>query len=326
MASPLALRASPTTPQRGHFPPRPWGPFGEKHPWKRVGACRESSRQRQDEIVSRHQPSPCKMSVCAPLTEVRGPKLNLADIRAIVVNLDRRPDRMADIEGRLRGHCPWLSFSRFDASDGRRDAISPEEVALAWHTGRNLVYQKIRAKRKGWTENESYQSRDLELSPGERGCAMSHIRAWRHCLDLNQPLLVLEDDAAPTAEFTAIFARAAAAVPMDAHVLYLGYSQAADWRREVSRDIVESEYVWTTVAYVVWPEGARLMLSKLPVDQPVDNFMAWLSASGTLKSYCVRPKIVRQADAWNVNSDVGHSDEVLSEKILAEEVIPLLVP
>ena len=30
-----------------------------------------------------------------------------------------------------------------------------------------------------------------------------------------------------------------------------------------------------------------------------------------IEAYCVRPKIVLQADAWNVNSDVAHSDEQL---------------
>lgn len=160
---------------------------------------------------------------------------------------------------------------------------------------------------------------------------MSHIRAWRLCLEnasvaveaacasgasedqrrraAEQPLLVLEDDAAPTPEFVDRLQRAMEALPQDADVLYLGYSQAADWRREVTSELVESEYVWTTVGYIVWPAGARKLLSALPVDQPVDNFMATLNAEGDLKAYCVRPKIIRQSDAWNVNSDVGHSDE-----------------
>merc|ERR1712232_922612 len=103
--------------------------------------------------------------------------------------------------------------------------------------------------------------------------------------------------------------RAMAATPQDAHILYLGYSQAADWRREISADVVEAEYVWTTVGYIIWPAGARVLLSRLPVNQPVDNWMATACAEGAVKSYCVRPKIIRQADAWNVNSDVGHSDE-----------------
>jgi GR25 family glycosyltransferase involved in LPS biosynthesis len=27
------------------------------------------------------------------------------------------------------------------------------------------------------------QVRQLDLSPGERGCASSHIRAWRYCVE-----------------------------------------------------------------------------------------------------------------------------------------------
>jgi GR25 family glycosyltransferase involved in LPS biosynthesis len=213
----------------------------------------------------------------------------------------------------MRLNCPWLKHSRFDATDGRVDAISTDEVVTSWNTAGNVVYQKKRAIRKGWDDLDSYQVRDLELSPGERGCSLSHIRAWQLCLeragDTDQPLLVLEDDAAPTPEFTSRLRRALASMPSDAHLLYLGYSQAADWRREVSEDLVESEYVWTTVGYIVWPAGARILLSKRPVYGPVDNWMAALGAAGDIKAYAVRPKIVLQADAWNVNSDVGHSDE-----------------
>lgn len=235
------------------------------------------------------------------------------DIEAIVINLERRPDRMAGCEARLREFCPGLRYSRFIATDGRETAIPDSEAVRKWHTGRNVVYQKLRAMRKGWDDLDSYTERELELSPGERGCASSHIRAWRHCVEqahgTEKPLLVLEDDAAPTADFWPLLRGALEALPADAHVLYLGYSQAADWKREISPELVESEYVWTTVGYIVWPAGARILLSKLPVDQPVDNYMAALNAAGDVKAYCVRPKVVKQAEPWNVNSDVAHSDE-----------------
>jgi len=120
---------------------------------------------------------------------------------------------------------------------------------------------------------------------------------------------VLEDDAAPTPQFTQVLSRALAALPSDAGILYLGYSQAAEWRREITPELVEAEYVWTTVAYLIWPSAARTLLGRLPVNEPVDNWMAGASAERAIKAYCVRPKIVLQADAWNVNSDVAHSDE-----------------
>jgi GR25 family glycosyltransferase involved in LPS biosynthesis len=195
--------------------------------------------------------------------------------------------------------------------DGRRLTISTNLVTTSWDSTENVVYQRIRSERKGWDDLHTYQERVLPLSPGERGCAASHIKAWQHCLasGTEEPLLVLEDDAAPMPDFAGILRRALNALPADAHVLYLGYSQAAEWRRELSQELVESEYVWTTVGYMIWPAAARLLLSKLPINQPVDNWMANLCAGGELKSYCIRPKIIRQSDAWNCGSDIHHSDE-----------------
>jgi GR25 family glycosyltransferase involved in LPS biosynthesis len=261
-----------------------------------------SSRRRQRKVSSAsssHEPDEAHYAV--------------PDVPAIVISLERRPDRMEECAQKLMKNCAGMQYQRFVATDGKVTPIPESEVVYSWNTAKNVVYQKLRAIRKGWDDLDSYQERQLVLSPGERGCASSHIRAWRHCIEQSggeeRPLLVLEDDADPTPEFVKVFSRAWAALPSDANLLYLGYSQAAEWRREVSAELVESEYVWTTVGYVIWPACARILLSKLPVDQPVDNWMATLCAEGDVKAYCVRPKVIRQADAWNVNSDVAHSDE-----------------
>lgn len=237
----------------------------------------------------------------------------LRQLNTLVINLDHREDRLHGCLERFEKHCPEIRGTRFRASNGREDVIPQSEVTSSWDTGRNVVYQKLRAIRKGWDDLDTYKVRQLALSPGERGCSMSHIRAWRHCLEHcgpeERPLLVLEDDAAPIEGSAGILVRALNSLPRDAHLLYLGYSQAAEWRRQVSPELVEAEYVWTTVGYIIWPAGARILLSKLPIDQPVDNWLGCMCASGDIKSYCVVPKLIHQADAWNVNSDVAHSDE-----------------
>jgi GR25 family glycosyltransferase involved in LPS biosynthesis len=279
--------------------------FKKKACSKRPGKDRERA-----EDTGRLLPKPAKRCKVLDMSE---PTAFMRSLEAIVINLERRPDRLQGCVERMNLNCPWLRNARFDASDGRRDAISSQEVVTSWNTASNVVYQKKRAIRKGWNDLDSYKVLDLDMSPGERGCGLSHIRAWQHCLercgDSNQPLLVLEDDAAPTADFTPVLRRAMEVLPSNCHVLYLGYSQAADWRREISQDLVEAEYVWTTVGYLVWPEGAKYFLSHLPVDGPVDNWMAGHCAAGEINAYAVRPKIIRQADAWGVNSDVAHSDE-----------------
>jgi GR25 family glycosyltransferase involved in LPS biosynthesis len=232
-------------------------------------------------------------------------------LETVLVNLDRRPDRLQECSTRLASNCPGLRWKRLAAVDGKREAIETSMASTAWHTGRNAEYQKIRALRKGWNDLDQYKSRTLFMSAGERGCAMSHIRAWQICAKHpdDKPLLVLEDDAEPVADFNNLFKQCMETLPQDADILYLGYSQAAPWRREVGHVLVEAEYVWTTVAYMIWPSCARALLRRVPVDQPVDNWLACLSADEAIKSYCARPKLVRQAGEWNVNSDVRHSDE-----------------
>lgn len=254
-------------------------------------------------------------------------KALLRSLETVVISLERRPDRMQGCVERFASVCPELRLNQVAAVDGRTTAISTNLATLSWDSTENTVYQRIRSIRKGWDDLHTYHERVMDLSPGERGCSASHIQAWRRCLATGSdaPLLVLEDDAAPMPDFGGILKRALAALPDDAGVLYLGYSQAAGWRRELSAELVESEYVWTTVGYLIWPAAARLLLSKLPVNQPVDNFMAQACASGELKAYCIRPKIIRQSDAWNCGSDIRHSDEQYwgpDSDIIHSEVAP----
>ena len=122
-----------------------------------------------------------------------------------------------------------------------------------------------RSIRKGWDDRHTYhESHGLPLSGGERGpCLAGGLRCFDGELSSlglsvaaagdnarigaaaagNMPLLVLEDDAAPTPDFVEVLEKAMSALPADVHVLYLGYSQAAEWKREISAELVKSEYV-----------------------------------------------------------------------------------
>jgi len=136
----------------------------------------------------------------------------LPDVPAIVISLERRPDRMEECAQKLMKNCAGIQYQRFVATDGKATPIPESEVVYSWSTVKNVVYQKLRAVRKGWDDLDSYQERQLVLSPGERGCASSHILAWRYCIEHSggeeRPLLVLEDDADPTPEFVKVFSRA----------------------------------------------------------------------------------------------------------------------
>eukprot|EP00928_Gymnodinium_smaydae_P078999 TRINITY_DN6302_c1_g1_i1.p1 TRINITY_DN6302_c1_g1~~TRINITY_DN6302_c1_g1_i1.p1 ORF type:complete len:325 (-),score=75.87 TRINITY_DN6302_c1_g1_i1:100-1011(-) len=239
----------------------------------------------------------------------RGDSRASLPLRTLVINLDRRQDRWRAVKAVLAPleTAGLLTVTRLPATDGLQSGgeVADADVGREWTTDRNSKYDGRQGARAGVK---------LQLTPGERGCAMSHVRAWRHVAESEVPVLVLEDDAKLLPRFAARLpglVRSAAAAGAD--LLYLGYIQGAPWRRKVAKGLQEAEYLWTTVSYVLWPCGARRLLALLPVDQPVDNFMAWQMASRRLLGLACVPEIVDQAEEWDKGSDVPHSDDLQFE-------------
>jgi len=152
------------------------------------------------------------------------------------------------------------------------------------------------------------------MSAGERGCAHSHLRLWRVAAERPLATLVFEDDVQMVFDrsnhklgqsngqvFSQRLLQALEAAPRDFDVIYLGWSgwrggnfrngkknvtEDAPWNKESKSFIRKSEYVWTTVSYVISQQGARKLLAAArPLNQPVDNFMAWEASQGRLNAY-----------------------------------------
>jgi len=226
--------------------------------------------------------------------------------KALVINLARREDRWKEVENRLQ-HIKGLNFERLEAVDGTLDPIRASEVGQSWTTAANWHY--VTRTFKGGKKC-GYKVKELQLTTGERGCAASHVMVWQRCCAWRKPVLVLEDDARPTGTFAKTLSKALKEVRRSSpHVLWLGYVKAAPWRRKVGPTVREAEYLWTTVAYILWPAGARKLLAELPVNQPVDNFMSHLMAARKLRGFAIAPKVVSQAKGWNEDNDVVHSDD-----------------
>lgn len=238
-------------------------------------------------------------------------KINSSLPAAVVVNLDRRQDRWKEVQQRLKS-LQGLSFQRLKAVDGDSEAIEQAEVLTTWSTAGNWQYV---TKVFEGGEHCGYHAKELQLTPGERGCAASHILAWRRVAAEEGALMILEDDATPTPQFRPLVAQALLDLRDERpDILYMGYTQAAPWRRKVGKAVREAEYLWTTVGYILWPSGARKLLAALPVDQPVDNFMSRLMASRELRGFAVKPSVLKQAKPWNVDNDVRHSDDAAWEQ------------
>lgn len=222
---------------------------------------------------------------------------SLRGISAVVINLARRPDRWQKAQRSLAKSAPWLQLERLDAVDGAAAPPPKREVTEKWSTARL-------AELFPW-----YKSATIPMSPGERGCCGSHIAAWKIAAGRRRPLLVIEDDAVALACFTSSLSTAVAEAPRDTGCIFLT-SKDRGTTKPAGEVLMEPDFVWTTVGYLIWPKAARTLLSMLPLDMPVDNWMGWHIKQGAIKTYSVKPAALRQAQTWNVGSDVGHSDDV----------------
>eukprot|EP00929_Paragymnodinium_shiwhaense_P102629 TRINITY_DN65836_c0_g1_i1.p1 TRINITY_DN65836_c0_g1~~TRINITY_DN65836_c0_g1_i1.p1 ORF type:complete len:375 (+),score=61.61 TRINITY_DN65836_c0_g1_i1:289-1413(+) len=282
----LRLRASPTLPYQGSL---------------LLFSSPASSLRRRPRLRSRTLARPA----CVTRRGLGDPAQSTAADglpEAVVINLARRSDRWTEVSARLSSL--GVGFSRLEATDGKVDAIADGTVGKWWchgsvPRGRPLDDHYMDADIDAVVGNDYCQ---VKLTPGERGCVSSHIRAWQQFLsqepDESQPLLVFEDDVVPDENSIATI-RSAVRVLRDEPpgVLYLGWGHWVDWKGFVTAvtddaavdayRILQAEYPCTTHAYVIWPRAARLMLQRLPVDCPMDHFMAKACSDGTINSYCV---------------------------------------
>jgi len=225
------------------------------------------------------------------------PPAALTGISGVCINLKTRPDRWVKVSKSVAKQAPWLNLARMDAVDGRVAPPPAKEVTRTWCTGHL-------AELFHW-----YKKVTVPMSPGEMGCCGSHVKAWRMAAKSSKPLLVLEDDAVALPTFSSTLAQAVKEAPKDIGMIFLS-SKDRGSRTQAGKVLMTPSFVWTTVGYLIYPATAKKLLAMLPVDMPVDNFLAWHIKEGTIKAFSVKPACVRQAQTWNLGSDVPHSDDV----------------
>lgn len=195
------------------------------------------------------------------------------------------------------------------------DDEDPEWIFAKSSATRGTI-EKVATKESWKVKKSDKHYRDgveLFMSLGERGCASSHRRLWALAAKRETPTLVFEDDLklcspklrpngkSDGQQFSARLLLAIERAPTDFDVLYLGWAGfRAGNLKHLSEDNLRApdkatgsvlrrvEYVWTTVAYVISSAGAQKLLDAArPLNQPVDNFMAWEAREGRLNSFVV---------------------------------------
>jgi len=270
------------------------------------GGGRDSSRNHHDEAKANAE------LFCGSFTFIR------------CINLKHRPEQWERFRrcGKSIGPEFLAKLRRFSAIDGRkvlgsgdRGEVSDEtdassecpsnrigiDVVLEWDTTQNAKWDRHVAP--GITR---------ELSPGEIGCALSHVSLWRDLVEGtedngndngngNATMLIFEDDATfyntqtrakPVSSssglladrFLRAFRLTQSVLPDDWDLLYLGFSDRGE-RRDVVRKTAEDDpdlsvevfrptYGFHTHAYAVTRSASRILLERLPVVGPIDVWLA----------------------------------------------------
>lgn len=208
-------------------------------------------------------------------------------VPALVINLDRSPERLRTVAARLRE--AGVAFDRLPAVDGK----TVDRRGLAGATG--------------WCTRHCTDSM--------LGCALSHVRAWQMAHEARNPYtLVMEDDVELVPDFRQRMKAVLNEVPADVDILFLGCFGLCDApaRRdglELPRYMVKTltgrhaRVVNDSVLVPLWPIGAHCYLisakgaRKLAGAKAAYHIDLQLSTTKGLVLYAAHPPLAFQTMA-----------------------------
>lgn len=200
-------------------------------------------------------------------------------MRIYCINLKRSPERRVKMEQELKKLS--LDYEFIDAIDGRLISIAARNAAYcSWRT--RLRHGK-------------------NLTPGELGCVLSHLKFFRKIIETNEVGFVLEDDVAfldgahaAVAEVDAFLKNAKG--PTLVQLPGIERDLRCDENGDVGFIKVQSSM--GTYAYGVNPEAAKLLLKVYtPIMMPIDKYEYIIKHFGL--NFFVYPKIVLKVDMEN---------------------------
>ena len=166
----------------------------------------------------------------------------------------------------------------------------------------------------------------LGYSKGQIGCAMSHLCMWKKCIELNKPIIIMEDDAFVSYDFNKHLDMVTRMLPNNWHILQLCYNcdsilsfSNTNFENAISlftktkfddKDILEFQKskIHPTIAklnmsfgtgcYAITPYGAKILKNEC---FPLDNRIINIPFVGKIKAYtidCMMNDVYRKINAY----------------------------
>ena len=188
-----------------------------------------------------------------------------------VINLERSKDRREKFDA---FNSKYIKYSYYNAVDGK-----------------TLVIDKL--------EPSIFKKGSKNYSIGAIGCALSHLQLWEKCIELDKPIIIMEDDAIVSRDFNKhINNLINGLMPKQWDIIQLNYNfdsilsynntnyetcncvfNKTKMKKEdisnfvnskINTSIARLNHCFGTSAYIINPTGARLLKDKC---FPLDNRM-----------------------------------------------------
>ena len=175
-------------------------------------------------------------------------------MKTLVINLKDRLDRLTQFQKENHN----LQFEVVPAVDGTQ-----------------IDYQRL--QQQGFDVNHTWTDPLLNtpLTKGEVGCFLSHWKIWQKCIEKNEKVLVLEDDARIENTFDLDEIEN---LSMIYDFIYLGWKEMSE-SVPLNGKLVKPVYPYWGLAYVITPTAAKILVNEsakrniIPVDEYLPSMM-----------------------------------------------------
>ena len=133
---------------------------------------------------------------------------------------------------------------------------------------------------------------------GAIGCYLSHVLLWKKMIDENLPcLLIFEDDATFTNDFSLKIDKVIDNLPSDADILFLGVNANFNPQPYNNDFTIIGGQFFGTHGYIISNNGAKKMFQYLfPIEIQIDAFMSYQNIFKRLRLYVLKESICTQSE------------------------------
>lgn len=215
-------------------------------------------------------------------------------MKIFVVNLATAVKRREHIIAQLNDQN--VKFEIFDAVDGREKHYYKDKFYNSWL--RKLCFAR-------------------PLSDGQIGCFASHYELWKKCVELDEPIVILEDDIYISSDFSSKLNYLEPKLRKFEFIRLAATFKQKSWRIEDGVKLFKEGPRGTT-GYVITPIAATKFIQHIKnLIEPVDDYIDKYWVHGVMP-YCIDPEIVSFNNDFDSSVPLNKSRVFFGFKITRE--------